>query len=69
MQDLFNVKDKCVAITGGAGVLCGEMARALAAGGAKIAVLDVMDEAAASLSSEITDAGGSAVAVHCDVLD
>lgn len=69
VDDLFDVTDKCIAITGGAGVLCGEMARALAAGGAKIAVLDVMDKTAASLSNEITDAGGIAVAVHCDVLD
>jgi NAD(P)-dependent dehydrogenase (short-subunit alcohol dehydrogenase family) len=66
---LFNVSGKCIAITGGAGVLCGTMARALAARGAKVAVLDIMDDAAAALCGEIASAGGDAVAVHCDVLE
>ncbi len=69
MQNLFNVKDMCVAITGGAGVLCGGMTRALAASGASVAVLDIMDEAAAGLCSEITDSGGKAIPIHCDVLE
>jgi len=50
-------------------VLCGEMARALAAASAKVAVLDIMDEAAGSLCSEITAAGGQGSAVHCNVLE
>lgn len=69
MQDLFNVKGKCVAITGGAGVLCGQMARSLAAAGAKVAVLDIMDEAAAALCKEIEAGGGQACPVHCNVLE
>ncbi|MGB2820210.1 MAG: SDR family NAD(P)-dependent oxidoreductase, partial [Phycisphaerae bacterium] len=68
-DQLFDVSGKCVAITGGAGVLCGEMARALAARGAKVAVLDVADDAAAKLCTEIAAAGGMAVAVHCNVLE
>ena len=66
---LFDVSDKCVAITGGAGVLCGEMARGLAARGAKVAVLDIMDEPAAALCEQIESAGGQAVAIHCNVLE
>jgi len=66
---LFSVEGKCIAITGGAGVLCGAMVRALAARGARIAVLDVMDDAARSLCDEITSAGGTACPIHCDVLD
>jgi len=68
-DSLFDVSGKCVAITGAGGVLCGEMARALAARGAKVAVLDIMDDAAAAVCKEITDAGGQAFPVHCDVLD
>lgn len=68
-DDLFDVTDKRVAITGAGGVLCGEMARALAARGAKVAVLDIMDDAAAAVCKQIADAGGTAFAVHCDVLD
>ena len=68
-DEIFSVSDKCVAITGGAGVLCSEMVRALARLGAKLAVLDIMDEAAASLCKEIESAGGNAIAVHCNVLE
>jgi NAD(P)-dependent dehydrogenase (short-subunit alcohol dehydrogenase family) len=66
---MFDVSGKCVAITGGAGVLCGAMARALAGRGAKVAVLDIMDEAAAGLCDEITRAGGTALPIHCNVLE
>ncbi len=66
---LFDVKGKSVAITGGAGVLCGAMSRALTGRGAKVAVLDIMDDAAAALCEEIASAGGTAFRVHCNVLD
>jgi NAD(P)-dependent dehydrogenase (short-subunit alcohol dehydrogenase family) len=68
-DELFDVSGKCVAVTGGAGVLCGEMSRALASRGAKVAVLDIVDDAAAKLCEEIAAAGGEAVAVQCDVLE
>jgi len=66
---LFDINGKCIAITGGAGVLCGAMSKALAARGAKVAVLDIMDDAAAALCEEINSAGGVAEAVHCNVLE
>ena len=68
-EDLFDVKDMCIAITGGAGVLCSEMARGLAARGAKIAVLDISDDGAAALCDDIKAAGGVAAPVHCNVLE
>ncbi len=68
-DSLFDVGGKCVAITGGAGVLCGAMARALARRGAAVAVLDISDDAAGALCGEIESAGGRAVAVHCNVLE
>ncbi|MBN1795364.1 MAG: SDR family oxidoreductase [Sedimentisphaerales bacterium] len=69
MQNLFDVKDKVIAITGGGGVLCGEMAKALAVAGAKIAVLDLLEQAADKVAEEITSAGGTAVSVKCNVLE
>ena len=70
MEDtLFSVEGKVAALTGGAGVLCSEMALALARRGAKVAVLDIMDAPAAALCGQIGSAGGTAVAVHCNVLD
>jgi NAD(P)-dependent dehydrogenase (short-subunit alcohol dehydrogenase family) len=69
MNDLFDVKDKTIVITGGGGVLCGTMATALGRAGAKIAVLDLLEVAAAKVADEIQTAGGRAIPVKCDVLD
>ena len=67
-QALFDLSGKVVAITGGGGVLCGTMARALGAGGAKVAVLDILPEAADRVADEIKAGGGTAIVVVCDVL-
>ena len=64
----FDLRDKVVAITGGGGVLCAAMARALAQAGAAVAALDLRAEAAARVAREITQSGGRAVGVECDVL-
>jgi NAD(P)-dependent dehydrogenase (short-subunit alcohol dehydrogenase family) len=69
MSDLFDLKDKTIVITGGGGVLCGTMALALAKSGAKVAVLDLLEAAAAKVAKKINTAGGRAIAVKCDVLD
>jgi NAD(P)-dependent dehydrogenase (short-subunit alcohol dehydrogenase family) len=66
---LFNVQGKVIAATGGGGVLVGAMARGLAQAGAKIAVLDIFEEAAQRVADDIVQAGGEAVGVKMDVLD
>ncbi len=68
-DELFSVEGKRIAITGGAGVLCGEMARALAERGAKLAVIDFNLDGARNLCDEIASAGGSASPVQVDVTD
>jgi NAD(P)-dependent dehydrogenase (short-subunit alcohol dehydrogenase family) len=45
------------------------MAAALGQAGAKIAVLDLLEVAAAEVADEIQSAGGRAIAVKCNVLD
>jgi len=69
MKDLFDIKDKVVVITGAGGVLCSTMAKAMAKAGAKIAVLDLIEDAAKKVADEINSAKGKAIAVKCDVLD
>ena len=69
MSNLFDLKDKTIVITGGGGVLCGTMALALAEAGARVAVLDLLEAAAAKVAEKINSAGGRAIAVKCDVLD
>ncbi|TFG88067.1 MAG: SDR family oxidoreductase [Hyphomicrobiales bacterium] len=67
--NLFDISGKCIAVTGGAGVLCGAMAKALAARGAKVAVVDYNVPAAEAVCDQIKAAGGEAVAVGANVLD
>ena len=64
-----NLKDKVIVITGGGGVLCSAFAKDLAAQGAKVAVLDLREEAAQVVVDEINAAGGTALAVGCNVLE
>ncbi|MHC4912905.1 MAG: SDR family oxidoreductase [Planctomycetota bacterium] len=68
MKQLFNLTGKVVAITGAGGVLCGAIAKALAKVGAKIAVLDLIEDAANKVVQEIKADGGTAIAIKCNVL-
>lgn len=67
-RELFDISDKVVVVTGGAGVLCSTMCRVLAQWGARVAVLDLNLDAAQALAAEICTNGGDAVALPCDVL-
>jgi NAD(P)-dependent dehydrogenase (short-subunit alcohol dehydrogenase family) len=58
MNELFDLSGKAAVVTGAGGVLCSEMAKALAAAGAKVAVLDLMEEAAKKVADEINKTGG-----------
>jgi len=69
MKNLFELKGKSVVITGGGGVLCSAIARALAGAGARIAVLDLIQEAAENVANQIKSDGGTAIAVKCNVLE
>ncbi len=69
MDELFNVKDKCMVVTGGAGVLGGEMARQLARRGAKVCVSDYDAMRADEVCREINEGGGVAFPVQTNVLD
>jgi len=60
---------KVAVVTGGGGVLCGCMAKALACDGAKVAVLSLRQESADAVAKEIADQGGQAVAIACNVLE
>ena len=60
------LNNNIVAITGAGGVICGEFARALAACGAKVALLDINFDAAKKIADEI---GENAIAVRCDCLN
>ena len=60
---------KVAVVTGAGGVLCGAFAKTLARAGAKVALLDLNEEAAAAVAAEITKEGGIAKAYKCNVLE
>jgi len=65
----INLEGKVAVVTGGAGALGAMFARALAAQGAKVAILDLADEKAKEIAEEINASGGEAIGVKADVLD
>ncbi len=69
MSVSFDIRGKAAVVTGGAGVLCASMCRALAQAGAKVAVLDVRSEVAEALAAELCSAGSNAIGLACNVLD
>ena len=60
---------KVAVVTGAGGVLCSNFAKILARAGAKVALLDINEEAAQAFADEITAEGGVAKAFKCNVLD
>ena len=65
----IDLKNKVVVVTGAGGVLCSMFAQALSKTGAKIALLDLNEEAAKTFADEIVKEGGIAKAYGCNVLD
>ena len=68
-EELFNLTGKVAVVTGGAGVLCAALCRALADIGAQVVVADMNLLASESLVAEIISHGGKASAQSCNVLD
>ena len=64
-----HIDGKVAVVTGAGGVLCGMFAKALAAAGAKVAVLDLNLEAAEKVAQAVGAEGGVAKAYKCNVLD
>ena len=60
---------KVAVVTGAGGVLCSGFAKTLARAGAKVARLDLNEEAAKTFADEIVAEGGIAKAYKCNVLD
>jgi NAD(P)-dependent dehydrogenase (short-subunit alcohol dehydrogenase family) len=69
LDDYFSMKGRVGVITGAGGALCGEMARALAALGARIAVLDLNADNARKVVADIRRRQGDGEAFGCNVLD
>ena len=64
-----NFEGKVVVVTGAGGVLCGDMARAYAIAGAKVAALDLNEEAVKKLAVELKAEGYVCEGYKANVLD
>ena len=64
-----DLNNKVVVVTGGAGVLGSYFCEAIAACGAKVAILDLNEEVAKELAEKITKEGYQAIGVKCNVLE
>ena len=64
-----DLKNKVAVVTGAGGVLCSIFAEALAAAGAKVALLNRTYEKGKAVADQIERAGGTAIAYEANVLD
>ncbi len=65
----FDFHDKVVVITGAGGVLCSDMVRAYAQAGAKVAALDLNEEAVKALAADLVAKGQCCVGYKANVLE
>ena len=65
----IDLKGKTAVVTGGGGILCSSMARALAACGAKVAILDLNLDSAKAVADAIIKEGGTAMGLSANVLE
>lgn len=68
MNELFSVKDKVVAITGGTGVLGREIGSYLATQGAKVVIMGRKTEVGEEIVNNIKSKGGEAMFLKTDVM-
>ena len=69
MSAKVDLNGKVAVVTGGGGILCSTMAKALAECGAKVAILDLRLENAEKVASEINQNGGTAIGIATNVLE
>ena len=65
----IDLKNKVAVVTGGGGILCSSFAAAIAASGAKVAVLDLNEDAANAVAEDIVKDGGISIGIKTNVLD
>lgn len=69
MNTLFDIRDRVVVVTGGAGILGRSICAYLAEQGVRVVVLDRDEKAGVELVDAIRDAGGEALFLATDVLN
>ncbi len=65
----FELEGQVAVITGGAGILCSEMAKAIGECGGKVVILDISEELLKNLSKELEKMGIEYLTIKTDILD
>jgi len=68
-EDLFDLSGRTVVVTGAGGILCSEMAIAMALRGARVALLGRTLKNLETVKQTIAESGGVSEAYTCDVLE
>ena len=68
-EDMVAIEESVAVVTGAASGMGEAMAREFAARGARVVVVDVDEDGATAVASDVTAAGDEAIAVHGDVSD
>jgi len=69
INNLFNIKDKVVIVTGGAGVLGGSIAKHLLIEGAKVVIISRSKDTVANKITELKEVSKHIIGFSCDVLN
>jgi len=69
LKSLFNLENKTAVLTGGAGVLAGEMARGFLKAGVKVALLDINESNLSKKAAELRAEYQNVIGVKCNVLE
>jgi NAD(P)-dependent dehydrogenase (short-subunit alcohol dehydrogenase family) len=66
---MTEIAGKAAVVTGGGSGIGMGLAKELARHGASVAIADILPDTARTVADEINQAGGTAIAIHCDVSD
>ena len=69
LRKSFDLKGQVAVITGGAGILCSEMAKAIGECGGKVVILDISEEAMENLSEYLNERKIENLTIKTDILD
>ena len=69
LKSLFDIKDRIAVLSGGGGILAGEMARGLLDSGAKVVLLDINEENLKKKVEVLKTDDNEIIGYKCDVLD
>jgi NAD(P)-dependent dehydrogenase (short-subunit alcohol dehydrogenase family) len=66
---LFNIENKVAVLTGGGGILAGEMAKGFLQAGVKVVLLDINENALQKKIKSLSTVNGEIIGLKCDVLN